>query len=758
VHPNPTQLTMPYFTAINTTYFTGPPLNTTAWEFRRASNVTHFNESWHTVGDVKISVNVVIGDTSKPMDHHLNVRSNQGAIVTVTSTLADATMKVYAGRDRTASVGLAVHELVVHSQTGILTTPLASTLSLMVRATELNLESLPTLSLTDGVMNDLFLLYDVYREVYGSSGYASLGGDVTIGSEGTDNDHRLVVQASRAAKLQLTAGEGHNTALEIRSGKDVDQFIIVDSVPYINPDAPPHARAQLHLKCGLGAEAFSNVNGSVMSMASGVQVGSRSAFDIESRGRPLFRMYPKPAVSNDTSQTFETHHLSLEGSATFGSAFHQADKNVTVKSSERAAMRVVTGLANDASMVVVSGPRQSAVLTVRNQRPFRFFAEEISQYGTGLLTLNTDTTDVLTLEEISAAQGGNQLGRSHLITVTGTLTALTALVVTNDLVLGDDTYQDTLSIKGKFSSPTLTFVPDPQSSIGFVLNFNDPVNHAVITFPDTSTRPTGGGNILTALSTSSSLTEVATLTQGSIVSGFGSISTEQTINTTCLISTGSLCGEIISSGNMTVQSLTSTQQSTLLGSAVVTTSIEPVGTFAANVEVEQGNALRIQSAINLKTTAVSGQFDPLSLASPIGDREIVLPDIYRDLTPECVCDGVCEGNPPLQCGPGYALVLHREEVTADEVGGAYIDATAGVIQSFITLLNPGDLAFISMHNSQLTTDSIVIATISEFGSGGVVVVHAVTIMEQTDGVCVITIRNIGQDSMVGNFKVSFVIL
>ena len=63
-----------------------------------------------------------------------------------------------------------------------------------------------------------------------------------------------------------------------------------------------------------------------------------------------------------------------------------------------------------------------------------------------------------------------------------------------------------------------------------------------------------------------------------------------------------------------------------------------------------------------------------------------------------------------------------------------------------------------MRNTELTTESIVLATIAEFGTGGIVVVHAVTVMTVTDGVCVITIRNIGSDSMVGYFKVQFVIL
>jgi hypothetical protein len=289
----------------------------------------------------------------------------------------------------------------------------------------------------------------------------------------------------------------------------------------------------------------------------------------------------------------------------------------------------------------------------------------------------------------------------------------------------------------------------------FTLKFLDPSIPQVITFPDTSARPTGGGRVLTRLSTQSTLTEVATLTQGSIVSGFGSIETDQTINTTCVIpSTRSQCGQIIASGNLTVQSLMSTQGTTFLGSALITTAIQPVGEFTENVEVDAGNAVKIQSSINQKSTAISGHFDPMSGASPSGTRLITLPDVHRDL--ECECDGLC--GPTQNCGPGSALVLYRAEVQADEVGSAYLDATTGVIESFITLMNPGDAVFINMNNNQLTTESIVVATISEFGSGGIVVVHAVTIMSMTDGSCVFSIKNIGQDSMVGHFKIAFVIL
>ena len=123
---------------------------------------------------------------------------------------------------------------------------------------------MPTMSLTDEDENDLFVLYDVEKVGgFGSSGYASLGGDVMIGGFHDSANHQLTVQAMRQAKLGLAAGQGQMSKFEVRSGEDVNQFIIIDSVAYINAQAPPHTRALIHLKCGLGTESFNNINGNV---------------------------------------------------------------------------------------------------------------------------------------------------------------------------------------------------------------------------------------------------------------------------------------------------------------------------------------------------------------------------------------------------------------------------------------------------------------------------------------------------------------
>jgi len=72
---------------------------------------------------------------------------------------------------------------------------------------------------------------------------------------------------------------------------------------------------------------------------------------------------------------------------------------------------------------------------------------------------------------------------------------------------------------------------------------------------------------------------------------------------------------------------------------------------------------------------------------------------------------------------------------------------------FLAAVHP---PFIRIINVILKTTSIVIATISEFGSGGVVMVHAVTVSDREGG-CVITVRNIGSTTSVGLFKISFII-
>ena len=77
--------------------------------------------------------------------------------------------------------------------------------------------------------------------------------------------------------------------------------------------------------------------------------------------------------------------------------------------------------------------------------------------------------------------------------------------------------------------------------------------------------------------------------------------------------------------------------------------------------MSNGNSLRIQSGINMKTTSVTGDFDVASFASPDGAREIVIPDIVRDL--RCECNGMCRGNgQDPNCGPGHTLNLFRLEV------------------------------------------------------------------------------------------------
>ena len=133
VQPNSTTHQMLVYSAVNTTYQTGPPLNLTDWEFRGVANMTDFNQTVHTVGHMHITTNVIIGDASKPMDHVLEVRSRQASTATIQSSSADADMIVHSGRDQSASISFAVHDLLVGGKTGVLTTPLRSTLSLTAR-------------------------------------------------------------------------------------------------------------------------------------------------------------------------------------------------------------------------------------------------------------------------------------------------------------------------------------------------------------------------------------------------------------------------------------------------------------------------------------------------------------------------------------------------------------------------------------------------------------------------------------------------
>jgi hypothetical protein len=774
VLPNSTGQALPQYFAHNTTYFQSDCVNfpddcnMTVWEFRVNSTINTFNDSLITVGDVHVMTDVVIGDTINPREHRLRVQSQQEASVSVMSASAGANAVIKAGVDQSAIMIFQTHKIDVTRNTGVLTMAIASTFWMQTRSLEIGSAGviLPTWSITDEDSNDLFLLYDIHSEIYGSTGLAVLGGNVRVGEFDDAIDHGLTLQANRVAKLLMTAGADAMGRFEIQSGRDVNQYVLIEEAQFPNPAAPPHQRAELNFRVGLDPDAATNVVGSQFTFAVGDQIDSKPVFAIESGGNRVFRMYPKVATSNSSGEKYPSHQLEFSGSATFGTQFHTVDKNVTIQSKERATLQITTGESSDAIVEVTSGPGQSAVLEMRTIVPvvqvgrvFSFKTAENAAYGTGVFSVETSNTELLELRELSPAEGAVP-GMTHMLTVTGVLTSMKALVVSSDVTLGDE-LTDRLDISSKFVSEDLKIVPNEDLGLymGFTLRFANPtnLNGHVITFPDTSTRAAGGGNVLTRLSTVSTIEEVATLTQGSIVPGFGSIETDQTINTTCaVVATQSGCGEVIAAGNLTVATTILTKQQTYIGSQIITTYVDTVGTFTEVVDVANGNKMRIQSGINQKTSSLTGSFDVVSFASPAGERELIVPDIVRDL--RCQCAGMCRGNGQDQpCGPGNALVLHRAEVQADEVGGAYIDSTSGIIKSHTTLMNPGITTFISMRNMMLTTQSIVVATIAEFGTGGIVVVHAVTVMSQTDGVAVITVRNIGQDSMVGHFKVQFVI-
>ena len=175
------------------------------------------------------------------------------------------------------------------------------------------------------------------------------------------------------------------------------------------------------------------------------QGAGESMFAVKSGARELLRMYPKKELMNSsTTEYFDTHQLAFQGSATFGNVVHNADKNITIQSSERATLSIVTGDASDASVEATSGQGKSAVLNMQNTvggstRTFAFSTSENTVYGTGVFSIETAST-LLTLEELSAAQGGVP-GASHILTITGTVESLTALVVSSDVTIGDSRCQ-----------------------------------------------------------------------------------------------------------------------------------------------------------------------------------------------------------------------------------------------------------------------------------------------------------------------------
>ena len=766
--------------------------NLTKWRYYSRLNFSDVRES---VGAVNISTDVTVGDVAIAMDHTLTLQSLQKAQLDVRSSGNASSLSVAAGNAKRAELRLLSSSKLTDALTGLTTLPAKHSLSLASRqrvvpkgefGAPLEGKSYATLCVTDelgssdaadkdSLPSDLLSLLDV-----AGAGYLTLAGAVTVGSADA-KDHRVSVQSTLQASLKVTSA-GADALLKVVGGDD-----IVDETT--QPATVTSKRAVLHLRRGSDPKALTNGNGTDFVLAVGDKINGETAFVVESGQQQLLML--APVKQGDGSLLNTTHKLSFVGSASFGGGKTEitakelkADPslkpqplpcNFTLEAPGQASLEVSSAGTDSAKLMLQAGPAQKARVTFGNTlkgvsghnggaeggSDFVMITQSVSKLARFELQGNGRT--LLRL----AATGKVGVGEKHTLDVTGTMTSMVALKVTNHVTLGVNP-TDKLAIAGTFKQSELTILPNPKSElfIGFTLEFKNPTALRTITFDGLGGL---GGTVLTRQSMNSTLRETGDLQSGSIAAGFGSISTANSINTTGT-------GKIISAGNFTSVGSLFTQQASYIGpnptyasdSTVTYSSIVATGHFSEDVLINNGVNVSFESTKTTSELTVGGvkknvatykhsqltaNFDALSIASPVGQRDIAIPD-YLHVAKKTL--GAAQNGVGYTMAGVNALVLHRLVKKCDEVNGVYVDATTGEIESFATEIAAGGVQFIRMINVMLKTTSIVIATISEFGSGGVVMVHAVTVSDREGG-CVITVRNIGSTKSVGLFKISFII-
>ena len=140
------------------------------------------------------------------------------------------------------------------------------------------------------------------------------------------------------------------------------------------------------------------------------------------------------------------------------------------------------------------------------------------------------------------------------------------------------------------------------------------------------------------------------------------------------------------------------------------------------------------------SAAVVAFFRSTSVTSPAGVRSINIPDIPTG---------------------GMLHVVYKDsnvvEYTATNVHAVSVDAISGVIRSHVSDLAAGDSNTLMVNNKRIKTTSTVIATMSDDGQGGWVIVTAVKVNSQ-DGGCSVVVQNVHPtQKMISNFAVSFVV-
>jgi hypothetical protein len=680
-----------------------------------------------STGDLYVSGDGIVGSKSTD-SRKLSVFSERTSMLHIEAgDFSDATFELVAGPDQSAQL---IFETL---------TPMGSDSFVLLLVAQDN-NVLPALTLNDA---DGYAMLNVVDA--GVTGDATISGNARFGQtleEQTTADPRdtqLVVAAGQQASMQVIAEtdtasifvtggyNAHSSKLRMSTHPEVLQSLVPKESPCELAD--PNGNSN-EAKCPTAYEYYELTN-----------VG------------------PKIELKNSASENttvLELQDLGVAGKMAFsGDALFSTVGQLTalnepvpmilsVESGALAEVRVDAGDKSEAELRLQSGVNRRAEFAVSSTAVPDFVGQDPTYE-----TFKFVNDGTLVKPELHITDGNNKLvsvqntGSTADFTVYGSLSCSDA-VSQDRTEFGVDS-SSAITILGHITSAVIC-AADPartcsrllfdsdRNGIKLGLEFEDPAALSTIVIPDES------GVVLTSVSSFSDLTNVGLLASGSIEEGFGSIITAESISTsTNMASAGTATANSNFIAKATVQFGDEAEDDVVIR-----------GVMQRSMRFSAEKGVRFMSEDGTKTTKFMAVFNdnPLDSPSEAGARQIIIPDV------------------PTGGALHIVFISPDGDRAANNVHQVAIDATAGVVESYMTDLAPGEKNTIQLVNKRIKTDSVVIATIGCDGyrlcpgastSGGWVLVVAVKV-NNLDGGAAIVIRNVHPtQTMVSSFSINFAV-
>lgn len=684
------------------------------------------------VGDLLVTGSFGIGNSNSTGPRSLTVQSKlQSSLQIISGNTSDAYITVTSGYEMDAKLVMADG----YSGTG-------PAFELFNDGSE---NEFSTLRLTDG--SDASTLLSVKDK--GNTADLVVTGAATVGGPGSNTcglslgGYHSRWHTCNGACVPSTASLVCSRSVDIRSLAQSSVSVHADNDAEVLIKSGPNKHASL-----------------VLGDAGGV---APSYFELYNDGSTV-QGTPTLSFTDGTGRLLSLHSSGADGAtllslvdATFSSG--QAGDNIrelTVLSGGSAALNIESGKSSSAELRLQAGPNLDSRLLFDDPD------ESISVFelvNIGNTTNGAGDTPMLVLSDgknriVSISAAENYAESEGNIKISGTLqcegfsTGGTAVFGTGP--------EDYITLKGHIAQSEIVLDTNDDGH-ALVLHVEDPVGTSqTITFPDET------GTVLTNASSLSSLTSVGSLRDGSISTGFGSIVIANDLTTSGAVtaSTATIIGDCVAKDDVYLGD-DATDETLFRGllTSDLTMGFDSKEPFGPEIDLGNGETTQWErdkahrlvfeneytSDASKKATLLAARFNPTTIDSPPGERNIDIPDIPnggtlhissvafgKAATVQCTtptCPTNVQGKSPLPAGQVI------------EVNGVLMDSAAGVIESSTASLQPHFEEQIFMKNRRIVPGTVVVANIADFGGNGAMHVQAVHVSQSTQSVTFV-MRNV----------------